>query len=112
MPRGRDELIAYCKRVLERAYRVPDDEPWSQIRFPRQDAIKRIKKDIKRISFVVDPHTKDRYITERERILRVLDDNPTLFGVWLIEVLESWQDDMVRKWRAAHEGDNATRIQE
>ena len=107
MPRGREELIAYCKRVLERAHRVPDDEPWSPLRFPRQDAIKRIKKDIKRISFQVDPHTKERFVPERERIMRCLGENPTLFGVWLTEVLESWQDDMVRNWLAAHEGQDA-----
>jgi len=105
MPRGKTELKAYLQRCLERVERVPDDEPWSQIRFPRQEAKRRVsnEKQSKRIVIVTDPQTFSEFHSEKERILGCLDENPTLFGYYLIALMRHWSDDEIRQWKESHE---------
>jgi hypothetical protein len=79
------------------------DEP---IVFPRRTAKKRAanKEKRRRVIFDVDEQTYSEFHTERERILLVLGDNPSLFGEFLCEVLGSWSDQMLERWVAAREG--------
>ena len=100
MPRGKQELKEYLQRCLERVERVPDDEPWSQIRFPRQEAKKRVSNErkSKRIVIVTEPTNFSEFHAEKERITRVFDDNPTMFGYYLVALLRRWDDEEIRAW--------------
>lgn len=84
------------KRIL------PDDEP---IVFPRREAKRRAanKEKRHRIMFDCDEVTYAAFHLQRERMLHALEENPTLFGVWLTEVMESWSDAMLQRWKENHE---------
>jgi len=92
MPRGKTELKAYLQRCLERVERVPEDEPWSQIRFPRQEAKKRVsnEKQSKRIVIVTDPQNFAEFHAMREAYMRYCDENPTLVGLAIIEAMKQF----------------------
>ena len=64
MPRGKQELKEYLQRCLERVERVPDDEPWSQIRFPRQEAKKRVSNERKSKRIVIVIVTDEQNFSE------------------------------------------------
>jgi hypothetical protein len=103
MPRWVEERER-LKKLL--AAPIPDDEPCTRMRFPRRDAAKRIKntEKRKRIVFPADEETYKDFHGERERILRQLDDNPVLFGVFIADVLKSFTEPLVAKWREIHDG--------
>lgn len=99
MPRGKAELRDYLKRCLERVERVPEDEPWSQIRFPRQEAKKRIsnEKQSKRVVIVMDPLAFSRWHAHKEAWMLEpkMKENPSLFK----EAVEAAMDTFdVRGW--------------
>lgn len=100
MPRGRDELREHLKRCLERVDKVPLDEPWCGIRFPRVEAKKRIsnEKKSKRIVIVTDPQNFSEFHAERERIMRVFEENPTMFGYYLVALMKRWNDEEITAW--------------
>jgi hypothetical protein len=81
---------------------MPDDEPCS---FPRREVKRRIanKEKRSRVSFACDPDTYSEFHRERERIMRVLDDNPTTFGLYLIKCLRYWDDEEIRAWKEEQE---------
>lgn len=99
MPRGRDELRDYLKRCLERVEKVPLDEPWSQIRFPRQEAKKNIanEKKSKRIVVITDPLGFSRFHARKEAWMLEpeMKENPTLFSEALDVAMETFD---VRGW--------------
>lgn len=84
---------------------MQDDEPCS---FPRREAKKRQqnKERKSRVVFNCDPETYAAFHREKERIMRVLDENPTLFGVFLCAVLEEWSDYKISCWKKAQEGES------
>lgn len=92
MPRGREELRDYLKRCLERVERVPLDEPWSQIRFPRQEARKRIsnEKKSKRIVIVTDSQNFSEFAAIREAYMGFCQENPTLVALAIIEAMKAF----------------------
>ena len=92
MPRGREELRSYLKGCLERVERVPDDEPWSQIRFPRQEAKKRVKNErqSKRIVIVTDPQNFAEFHAMKEAYMAFCDENPTLVVLAMIEAMREF----------------------
>jgi hypothetical protein len=108
MPRGREELRQYLKGCLERVERVPLDEPWSQIRFPRVDARKNIenKKKSKRIVITCDELAFSRWHARKEAWMLELGDSPTLFAEALDKCMETFD---VRGWSEgrAKEGEDA-----
>lgn len=101
MPRGKAELRDYLKRCLERVERVPDDEPWSQIRFPRQEAKKRVsnEKKSKRIVIVTDEQNFSEFHAIREAYMRYCDENPTLVGLAIIEAMKEFD---LKSWLEEH----------
>lgn len=103
MPRGKAELRDYLKRCLERVERVPDDEPWSQIRFPRQESKKNIenKKQSKRVVIVMDPLAFSRWHARKEAWMLEpeMKENPSLFK----EAVEAAMDTFdIRGWLEEH----------
>jgi hypothetical protein len=99
MPRGRDELREHLKRCLERVDRVPLDEPWTPVRFPRHEARKRIanEKQSKRVVIVMDPLAFSRWHARKEAWMLEpeMKENPTLFK----EAVEAAMDTFdVRGW--------------
>jgi hypothetical protein len=92
MPRGKAELREYLQRCLERVERVPADEPWSQIRFPRQDAKRKIRNESqsKRIVIITDPLGFSRFHARKEAWLLELADNPSLFAEALDKAMETF----------------------
>lgn len=90
MPRGRDELREHLKRCLERVDRVPPDEPWCAIRFPRQEAKKRItnERKSKRIVIVTDEQNFSEFHAIREAYMTFCGDNPTLVALAIIEAMK------------------------
>ncbi len=84
---------------------MPDDEPCS---FPRREVKKRIanKEKKSRIVFVCDPVTFSEFHAEKERVMRMLGENPTLFGVWLVESMKASDDAAVQEWLAEQEGES------
>lgn len=101
MPRGRDELREHLKRCLERVDRVPLDEPWCAIRFPRQEAKKRIsnEKKSKRIVIVTDEQNFSEFHAIREAYMRYCDENPTLVGLAIIEAMKEFD---LKSWLEEH----------
>jgi hypothetical protein len=83
---------------------LADDEP-VVFKLPRREARKRIAnvEKRKRITFAADEQTFAEFHAERERILRVLDENPTLFGLYLVTCLRHWSNDEIAAWKAEHE---------
>lgn len=102
MPKWSEEKIR-LRKLLEAP--IPDDEPCTRMRFPRRDAAKRVKNVEKRrrIVFPADEVTYSEFHREKERVLRQLDDNPVLFGVFLTDVLKGFTDGLVAQWRNIHE---------
>ena len=100
MPRG-SELKAMVGWIKAN---VQDDEPFV-LRFPRREAAKRIEnKEKKReVRFRCDESTYTEFHIERERVLRELDENPTLFGLYLCEVLKAQRNEDVAAWKRGHE---------
>ena len=92
MPRGRQTLREYIGRLQERLNRVPDDEPWSPIRFPRQEAKKRVKNDkhSKRVVFVVDETAYSEWNEQRERYMQATQENPTFAYLWMLRALQEF----------------------
>ena len=98
MPRGKAELRDYLKRCLERVERVPEDEPWSQIRFPRQEAKKRVsnEKKSKRIVIVTDEQNFREFHAIFEAYKLECGDDPTMAVYGLIEAAKCFD---LRSWR-------------
>ena len=92
MPRGREELREHLKRCLERVDRVPDDEPWCGIRFPRVEAKKRVsnEKQSKRIVIVTDPQNFSEFHAMREAYMSYCQDNPTLVALAIINAMKAF----------------------
>lgn len=92
MPRGRDELREHLKRCLERVERVPIDEPWTPIRFPRVEAKKRItnERKSKRIVIVTDEQNFSEFHAMREAYMSYCQDNPTLVALAIIEAMKAF----------------------
>lgn len=92
MPRGRDELREHLKRCLERVDRVPEDEPWCGIRFPRVEARKRItnEKKSKRIVIVTDAQNFSEFAAMREAYMSYCDENPTLVALAIISAMKAF----------------------
>lgn len=97
------ELKANWPWALEH---IPDDEPVS---FPRREAKKRAANKEKKseVRFRCDEVTYAEFHKHKERIMRQLDENPTLFGLFLCEVLDGWRDEAVAAWKRNNEGSGA-----
>jgi hypothetical protein len=82
---------------------MPDNEP---ISFPRREAKKRMANKEKKseVRFKCDPVTYGEFHVQKERIMRQLDENPTLFGLFVCETLSDWRDEAVAAWKRNHEG--------
>lgn len=72
---------------------------------PRIEAQRRKQNKEQRSRFQFDctPTGYSVLHTEKERIMQVLGNNPTLFETWLGDVMQSWSDEMVSRWVEAHE---------
>lgn len=92
MPRGKEALQDYLNRLQERIDRVPADEPWSPIRFPRQDAKKNIRneKKSKRIVITTDEQNFSEFHAIREAYMHFCDENPTLVGLAIISAMKAF----------------------
>jgi len=92
MPRGKQELKEYLQRCLERVERVPDDEPWSQIRFPRQEAKKRVSNErkSKRIVIVTDEQNFSEFHAMFEAYKLVCGDDPTRAVYGVVEAMKEF----------------------
>jgi len=92
MPRGRAELREHLKRCLERVDRVPEDEPWCGIRFPRVEARKRVtnEKKSKRIVIVTDEQNFSEFHAMREAYMTYCQDNPTLVALAIINAMKAF----------------------
>ena len=92
MPRGREEFREYLKRCLERVDRVPTDEPWSPVRWPRQEARKRISNErkSKRIVIVTDETNFSEFHALKEAYMRYTDENPTLVVLAIIQAMKDF----------------------
>jgi hypothetical protein len=103
MPKWADERER-LKKLL--AANIPDDEPCTRMIFPRREAAKRKKSTEKhhKIVFRCDETTYQEFHEHRERILRLLDDNPILYGVFITDVQKSFSEALVSQWRAIHDG--------
>ena len=80
--------------------KIPPDEPCKLV-LPRVDAKDRIKNPdkAKRIIFACDQTTKEEFGVWREAWLSKLNNNPTMFGLALIEAMKTfdilqWLEDM------------------
>src|SRR5271170_1793959 len=107
MPGARAEYER-LKWLLENG-KIASDEP-AKLILPRLDAIEAIKnpklrESRPRITFATDQTTKEEFAVWREAWLSKLNNNPTMFGLALIEAMkqfdildwikneESWNDD-------------------
>lgn len=81
---------------------MPDDEVCS---FPRREAKKRIanKEKKSRVVFACDPVTYSEFHTEKERVMRLLHENPVLFGFWMIAVIKEQDDASIAQWLSEQE---------
>jgi len=101
MPRGREELREHLKRCLERVDRVPLDEPWTPIRFPKVDAAKRAVNKEKRTR-VVFSCLPEQYAAFHEELKRFRDviGNVTVAHDILIRVLSEVSDQEIAEMAA------------
>src|SRR5271154_5735510 len=73
---------------------IPPDEPCKLV-LPRIDAIEAIKNPNKKetrphINFATDQTTKEEFAVWREAWLSKLNNNPTMFGLALIEAMKQF----------------------
>lgn len=106
MPRGRQTLKEYIQRLYRKLDRIPEDEPWSQIRFPRQAAKKRIANiaKSKRVVFVVDETAYSEWNEQRERYMQACGENPTLCYMRMLQAVQAWPVENVVQEEECAEG--------
>jgi hypothetical protein len=93
------EFLANIERYKKA---LPPDEP---IVLPRREAKRRAANKEKRhkIQWDTDSESYAAFHLQRERILMALGENNTLFSTWIVKVMESWSDEMLKRWIDSHE---------
>ena len=85
---------------------LPDDEP-VVFKLPRREARKRVKntENRKRIVFSADPTTYSAFHQHKEIVMRELEENPTMFGVFITDLLKGFAErpELIAHWRRLHE---------